>query len=83
MQWCKKKMGSKPIISPREIDGTWAQKEFLACDGWIAHLSITSDEDVNTIVNTFETVTPASSIANCVVTEGRPGGDSGQQIVSV
>ena len=76
-------MGSKPIISQCEIEGTQAQKENLACDSWITHSSITSDVDVNTIVNAFETVTGASSITNRVVTESRPGSDSSQQIVSV
>ena len=76
-------MGSKPIISLCELEGTQAQKENLACDGWIAHLSITSDVDVNNIMNAFETVTGASSIAYCVVTESKPVGDSSQQIVSV
>jgi len=69
-------MGSKPIISPCEIDRIRAQKENLGCDGWIAHVSIASDVDVNVIVNGFKTVDGASSIADRVVTEGRPGGVS-------
>jgi len=76
-------MGSKPIISPCELEGIRAQKENLACNGWIAHVPPTSDVDVNAIVNGFETVTGASSIADRMVTEGRPGGNSGQHIVSV
>jgi hypothetical protein len=76
-------MGSKPMISPCELDGIRGQNKNLACDGCIAHMPITSNGDVNAIVNGFETVTDASSIADRVVTEGRPGGDSGQHIVSV
>ena len=40
---------------------------------WVSHVSVPTDINVNSVVNGFETVTRASAIPDCVVTEGGPG----------
>ena len=44
-------------------------------------MAITSDHDVNSIVDGFQTVAPATAVTDGVVTEGVPGVNPSQHVV--
>lgn len=46
----------------------------------ISHVSVSADIVVNTIMNSFQAITSASSITSGVITERQPGVDPGKQI---
>jgi len=48
---------------------------------WATHVSWSTHIDVNTIVNTFETVTGTSAIPDGMIAEGRPVVNTSQHVV--
>ena len=53
----------------------------LTGNGRVGHMALSTDIDVNTIVNSFQAVTSTSAVTYSMVAECRPSSHSSQQVV--